>query len=182
METSAVEQMLSRDDVERLFDLAYNDAPTSSYFYRAARAITDLNDNGLTLANNPTIIALFLEGVKMLVAGRERAATTLRGVEWGMFADRVMAHVDMYTVKQYGDKGGDRLETMTSADCVHQIAKYVLRFGKGARGDVEERRDMFKIAHYAQVAYDKMAAGKGKARALTRAENGTGRGRRKKVG
>ncbi len=78
-----------------------------------------------------------------------------RGKEWIEFALQVDDHINNYTVKQYGDKGSDLATNYTPDDFVKQIKKYCERHGKNARPD-QEKIDMIKIAHYAQMAWTKM--------------------------
>ena len=82
--------------------------------------------------------------------------TSYRGIEWRAFADRVEDHIDTYTVPQYGDMPHDRASSMTAAECIGEVKKYLARFGRGQRGPDEQRRDMLKIAHYACIAHTKL--------------------------
>jgi len=81
-----------------------------------------------------------------------------RAKDWLNFSSRVASHIESYTVKQYGDRPNDQLESWTPEQCLECIKRYYERNIKGtnARGDLEALRDMAKIAHYAQVAYDKL--------------------------
>lgn len=81
---------------------------------------------------------------------------SLRGREWKEFAEKVMAHIESYTVPQYGDKGGDLVSRRDAGWCVDQIEKYVLRFGTNARGMEDQLLDLCKIAHYACMAHQKL--------------------------
>ena len=85
-------------------------------------------------------------------------ATTIseRAVDWCRFQCRVFAHIENYTVPQYGDKSDDQASEFTSQDCVTNIKRYANRFGKNSRGEKEQLLDLIKIAHYAQLAYDKL--------------------------
>ncbi len=78
-----------------------------------------------------------------------------RGKEWIEFALQVDDHINNYTVKQYGDKGNDLATLYTPEDFVKQIKKYCERHGKNARPG-QDKIDMIKIAHYAQMAWSKM--------------------------
>jgi hypothetical protein len=84
---------------------------------------------------------------------------TKRGAEWNEFADKVLTHIDTYTVPQYGDKGEDNVTKWTTKDCVLAIKKYLARFGRNSRKG-QETMDMLKIAHYACLIYNKLK-GKG---------------------
>lgn len=79
-----------------------------------------------------------------------------RGREWVGFSTLVLAHIETYTVPQYGDAGEDLCTNYTPEYCVSQIEKYVKRFGKNVRGE-QQLLDLSKIAHYAQMAFSKIA-------------------------
>ena len=87
--------------------------------------------------------------------GEDNRAVSERGIQWLLFIDRVLAHIESYTVPQYGDYPNDQVESWTAKDCVRQIGKYVARFNSNSRGENERLKDLVKIAHYAQLAYDK---------------------------
>ena len=76
--------------------------------------------------------------------------------EWNDFSDRVDNHISDYTVQQYGDYNEDMASTMSSDACMQQIKRYVMRYGNNARGPIEARRDMLKIAHYACIIFYKL--------------------------
>ena len=79
-----------------------------------------------------------------------------RGQEWNTFVDVVLNHIESYTVQQYGDKGADMATQMSEQECIKQIERYCRRFGKGARGQAEQLRDLLKVAHYACITYYKL--------------------------
>lgn len=79
-----------------------------------------------------------------------------RGLEWTVFAHKVLKHIEEYTVPQYGDSPQDQAEEFSPEDCVTQIKRYANRFGKQLRGPEEEMRDLLKIAHYACLVYAKL--------------------------
>lgn len=81
---------------------------------------------------------------------------TKRGANFMGFANKVQQHINDYTVPQFGDAPDDNVETWTAEDCVRQIGKYVARFGKNQRGKEDQLRDMLKIAHYAELAHEKL--------------------------
>jgi hypothetical protein len=81
---------------------------------------------------------------------------TRRGANWMAFANKVQKHINDYTVPQFGDQPDDHIEGWTAEDCIKQIEKYVDRFGRNQRGAAEQLRDMLKIAHYAELAYEKL--------------------------
>ncbi len=79
----------------------------------------------------------------------------IRSKEWIEFAVIVDDHINNYTIKQYGDRGSDLATNYTPEDFVKQIKKYCERHGKNARPG-QEKIDMIKIAHYAQMAWTKI--------------------------
>ena len=82
-------------------------------------------------------------------------AQSQRAKDWVVFANRVTHHIDGYTVPQYGDAHNDQVAEWTAEHCVNQLSKYASRFGSNARGG-QDLLDLLKIAHYAQLAYDKL--------------------------
>lgn len=79
-----------------------------------------------------------------------------RTKQFNGFAEKVINHIETYTVKQYGDFPSDQLTEATKEDIVYNIKRYVNRINSGARGRVEAKRDLLKLAHYTQVLYDLM--------------------------
>ena len=77
--------------------------------------------------------------------------------DWQQFSDQVEKHIVQYTIPQYQDNDAetDQIGIWTVEDCINAIKKYVARAGTELRGPVESQRDLLKIAHYAQFAYDK---------------------------
>jgi len=78
-----------------------------------------------------------------------------RGEEWIKFGSRVLEHIEIYTVPQYGDAPDDQVEDWSPEMCVMTIKKYCSRFGNNSR-EGQEKIDLLKIAHFAQIAYDKL--------------------------
>ena len=78
--------------------------------------------------------------------------------EWKKFNEQIEKHIAEYTIPQYQDESGekDQVGIWTAEDCNNAIARYAIRFGKNARGNREAMRDMIKVAHYAQLCYDKL--------------------------
>lgn len=77
--------------------------------------------------------------------------------DWISFSVKVHSHIISYANPQYSNPDGDeQIDHYTAQQCVDQIKRYTARFGRGARGREEELRDLLKIAHYAQFAYDKL--------------------------
>lgn len=81
--------------------------------------------------------------------------TPKRVCEWQEFSSLVEGHIRDYTIQQYGDKGSDMATDMSAEECIKQIMRYCRRFGKGARGQQEQLRDLLKIAHYSCITYGK---------------------------
>lgn len=80
-----------------------------------------------------------------------------RIADWVKFEWQMRRHINEYAKVQYDNPGGnDQVEGWTAGQCVEAIQRYINRFGKNARGNTEALRDMLKIAHYAQLAYDKL--------------------------
>jgi len=78
--------------------------------------------------------------------------------DWEKFAAKVRVHIEEYTIPQYqdDDDASDQVNAWNSQECVTAIKRYINRYGSMRRGAVEALRDMLKIAHYAQFAYDKL--------------------------
>lgn len=81
--------------------------------------------------------------------------TAQRTKDWNEFATKVADHIENYTVPQYGDAPNDNVESWSAQDCIAQVQKYAVRFGKNQRAGQEEL-DLMKIAHYAQLAMGKL--------------------------
>jgi len=94
---------------------------------------------------------------------------TNREKEWLLFSDIVKDHIREYTVKQYGDAPDDEVEQWTEDQCMDSIKRYVRRFGTNARGELEEWRDMVKIAHFVCMIFMK----KGKTLSSPRCQGGS---------
>lgn len=76
--------------------------------------------------------------------------------DWEIFSAKVLTHIKQYTLPQYQNPGGDdQVEHFSSHDCIQNIKRYINRFGTNRRGEAETLRDIIKVAHYAQFAYDK---------------------------
>jgi len=78
-----------------------------------------------------------------------------RGKEWIEFSDKVLNHIENYTVPQYGDKGSDNVTDYSANDCVLQSRKYAARFGKNQR-EGQDALDLLKSAHYNCLAWTKL--------------------------
>lgn len=76
-----------------------------------------------------------------------------RGKDWIIFNNKVLDHIETYTVAQYGDKGADLASDFSAQQFNDQIKKYAARFGKNSRPG-QQALDFLKIAHYAQMAHD----------------------------
>ena len=78
---------------------------------------------------------------------------SIRAYEWRDFALKVEAHIEDYTVPQYGDKGEDQCTEFTRQDFETQIKKYANRMGKNSRPG-QDKLDLLKICHYCQMLHD----------------------------
>lgn len=78
-----------------------------------------------------------------------------RGKDWMVFAEKVLSHIENYTVPQYGDAPDDQVEEWDAQDCTTTIRRYASRSGKNQRSG-QDKLDMLKTAHYAQLAYNKL--------------------------
>jgi len=79
-----------------------------------------------------------------------------KGQRWGIFAQEVLNHIEGYVVPQYGDEGEDFHAESDAARLMEEVGRYYKRFGRSARGLVEQKRDLLKIAHYAQMAHHRL--------------------------
>ena len=86
--------------------------------------------------------------------GAENEGISERGKDWMLFAAQVLMHIENYTVPQYGDKGSDRASDYDLTTIAEHIGRYRDRIGSNSRGNVEAKRDMIKIAHYASFGHD----------------------------
>ena len=86
---------------------------------------------------------------------------TKRGNDWIQFAAKVLEHIELYTVPQYGDKGEDLASDYTIEECLKQAEKYLKRYGKNQR-EGQQELDFMKAAHFIQMAADKYNEQKGK--------------------
>jgi len=80
-----------------------------------------------------------------------------RGEDWQKFSAEVFTHIEEYTVPQYGDKGEDQCTEFTEQDFITQLKKYINRFGRNSRTG-QDKLDLMKIAHYAQMLSEKVEA------------------------
>ena len=76
-----------------------------------------------------------------------------RGLDWLNFSEGVFNHIEDYAVPQYGDKGQDQCTEFTIQDFQTQIKKYANRMGKNSRPG-QDKLDLLKICHYAQMLHD----------------------------
>ena len=77
---------------------------------------------------------------------------SLKGNDWIKFQVEVYNHIENYVIPQYGDKSEDECADYTTEDLVKQIKKYAARQGKNSRPG-QDKIDLLKIAHYAQMTY-----------------------------
>jgi len=79
-----------------------------------------------------------------------------RADDFSLFASVVKAHIENYTVPQYGDAPNDPVEEWTPAQCMDCVKRYANRIDSNRRGHLESLRDMVKVAHLACLAFDKL--------------------------
>jgi hypothetical protein len=77
-----------------------------------------------------------------------------KGENWMHFATTVLEHIENYAVPQYGSCIEESVDLRSAEDCIGYIMKWARRAGVGRRGRIEELRDLVKIAHCAQLAFD----------------------------
>ena len=72
--------------------------------------------------------------------------------EWKFFSTQVEQYITDFTISKYGRTGVDLMDLTPPTVAVWNIFKYCWRLwnGKGKKGD------LFKIAHYAQMAFSKL--------------------------
>lgn len=80
-----------------------------------------------------------------------------RLAQWVDFEDQIYAHIEKYTLKQYGsEEGSEQIDNFTVEDCWQNVQRYYNRRKSMIRGPKEKLRDVIKVAHYAQFIYDKL--------------------------
>lgn len=77
-----------------------------------------------------------------------------RGKDWLIFASKVLEHIELYTVPQYGDKGSDLASEYTIEELLKQAEKYIKRYGRNQR-EGQQELDFMKAAHYIQMGATK---------------------------
>jgi len=75
---------------------------------------------------------------------------------WNHFKGIVLDHIKNYVLPQYGPDIKNDVDVENTEDCLKYIAKYRNRHGASRRGRIEELRDLVKIAHFSQYAFDMM--------------------------
>ena len=79
--------------------------------------------------------------------------------QWDSFDEQVRRHITQYTIVQYGNPdGNEQVDSFSVEDCWKEIQRYYNRRKATVRGTKEQLRDLLKVAHYAQFAYDKLRA------------------------
>lgn len=85
----------------------------------------------------------------------ERKLEPGKVLDWLMFQLEVHKHINNYVIPQYGEKGSDPANDYSIEECMMHINRYRIRQGKNSRPD-QDKLDLIKIAHYAQMAYTKL--------------------------
>ena len=76
---------------------------------------------------------------------------------WKKFDQLVRLHIVKYTEEQYGNpEGNEQVDSFTIEDCWQNMQRYYNRRKSNTRGNKEKLRDLIKVAHYAQLTYDKL--------------------------
>jgi len=78
-----------------------------------------------------------------------------RGELWQKFSQKVLTHINEYTVPQYGD-WPDQMSTYDIDTLINHIQRYVSRVKTNARGLETSILDSIKIAHYASELHDRL--------------------------
>jgi len=81
-------------------------------------------------------------------------ALSNRAKDWIEFSIKVLAHIEGYTIPQYGDKGEDQITNWSCEDCLKVVGKRLDRFGRNSR-EGQQQLDFLKMAHEVQLANDK---------------------------
>ena len=77
--------------------------------------------------------------------------------DWEKFDQLVRTHIVNYAEEQYGNPGGDeQVDSFTIEDCWQNMQRYYNRRKSNTRGNKEKLRDLIKVAHYAQLTYNKL--------------------------
>jgi len=85
-----------------------------------------------------------------------------RLTQWKKFSKQVEAHILAYTLPQYANPdGNEQVDEFTVEDCWKNIDRYKNRRSSCTRGEIEQVRDVIKVAHYAQFIFDKLCDEKG---------------------
>lgn len=92
-----------------------------------------------------------LQAERTLLERPTAVPLSMRGQDWVAFSNKVLAHIENYTVPQYGDKGEDQASDWDAAMLMEQAKKYGNRFGRNQRAG-QEMLDFMKSAHYVQMA------------------------------
>ena len=77
-----------------------------------------------------------------------------RVIDWEIFSEKVIKHIEGYTVPQYGDRPVDQIEDWSVEDCLRAVKKRLSRFGRNSRPGQDEL-DLLKMVHEIQIAFDK---------------------------
>ncbi len=76
-----------------------------------------------------------------------------RGKDWIEFSNKILDHIEKYTIKQYGDKGADQCTEFDEQDFITNLKRYLNRHGKNSRPG-QNKLDKIKMAHYIQMLHD----------------------------
>lgn len=87
---------------------------------------------------------------------RYKKEISAKALDWLSFSDSVVNHIENYVIPQYGDKGKDPYSENELIEFLKQIDKYTKRNINGNKRDGQLKLDLLKIAHCAQMAFEKL--------------------------
>jgi len=77
--------------------------------------------------------------------------------EWLEFNEKMLVHLKTYADVQYGNsEGNEQVDGFSTEDCWQNMQRYYNRRNSSVRGSIEKLRDSIKVAHYAQLIFDKL--------------------------
>jgi hypothetical protein len=82
-------------------------------------------------------------------------AETIRGDNWLKISQRVLDHIENYTIPQYGDAPDDAIEEWSIEECFKQPERYLARRNTSMRPK-EKALDILKSIHYLSLALEKI--------------------------
>lgn len=108
------------------------------------------------------------DNVKEIVTNVDDHFNWTRKNEFELFVKNIIDNHISYTVNQYGEmnvddpENGDLMSRTSILQIQSNLLRYVNRMLSGERGEKETIRDLYKIAHYAAIAWGKYIRGEEK--------------------